>query len=599
MKSIPLGTDAETNQPVRVPTSAFTTHMHLVGGTGKGKTTALHTMLHSLMMDPLSRDCFIIVDRLGNFSQELLLWMASPQFCTESVRRRLLYICPAREDRVLTFNPLLYDTPAHGYYKVERATEIILRAWESVNIEAMPRLARWTFNAFWAAAQLGLTIADCVHLLMPGSDYHRALLERLPPRLQAEWTEITSARHSEATRILDSSRNRLKPYFESDILRRMFGARTSRLDVARWMRDGRIVLVDLSPRGRLATQLANTIGALLVNEVLATARSLPLGERYPTYLVLDEFQNFVGPDLESALPEVRQLGIRLLLSHQSFAQLKRGDYDLSSMIWQAQSRFIFGVQGEDADLLAHEVATIRFDPDRIKEERYTRRQRVAGHEIRVLSSWSSAKSSSSEWNKTYGRDWSQNEGVSQGPHILDEVKSRSSGRSDKEGRSEGYSFSGTDSTGGHETLVPIHEDFMELASRSYVGFEEQRTLWAQKIRLLTRGQCLLRLVDEPAIRLVNVKRSAVGYLQLDAGTLARQMPQVIDQMNQLVENNFAAPEFVSAVEVDREAEHRLESLLRPTTTMNATSSREKTTAKSTEAVQESVGPESTTESPFT
>ena len=59
-----------------------------------------------------------------------------------------------------------------------------------------------------------------------------------------------------------------------------------------------------------------------------------MGERYTTYLWLDEFQNFVGPDIESALPEVRQLALRLILSHQSLSQLKRGDYDLSNMIYQ-------------------------------------------------------------------------------------------------------------------------------------------------------------------------------------------------------------------------------------------------------------------------
>ena len=75
---------------------------------------------------------------------------------------------------------MLYDNLRHGSTRVSRATDIILRAWESVNIEAMPRLARWTFNAFWAAAQLKLTIADCVHFLMPGSPYHTRRLKMLP-----------------------------------------------------------------------------------------------------------------------------------------------------------------------------------------------------------------------------------------------------------------------------------------------------------------------------------------------------------------------------------------------------------------------------------
>jgi hypothetical protein len=128
----------------------------------------------------------------------------------------------------------------------------------------------------------------------------------------------------------------------------------------------------------LSGQLANTIGALIINEVIATVRSLPRGVKHRTYLFLDEFQNFVGPDLESALPETRQLGLNLVLSHQSFAQLERGDYDLSAMIFAAQSRMIFGVQGEDADILAHEVASLTFDAKRIKEELYSRRQLLRG-----------------------------------------------------------------------------------------------------------------------------------------------------------------------------------------------------------------------------
>ena len=307
MSTILLGHDRNSGDPVRIPKKAFQTHLHLIGGTGKGKTTALHTILHKLLLDPFDQAGFLIVDRLGNFSQELLLWMAS-QFCTEDVRRRLLYIEPSREDVVLGFNPLLHDTPGHGFYKVSRATDIILRAWESVNIEAMPRLARWTFNAFWAAAQLGLTIADCVHFLMPGSPYHEQLLAVLPDRLRYEWEEVSHGRSGEVTRILESARNRLKPYFESDILRRMFGATHNRLDVERFMRERRIVLLNLAPRNRLSMQLADAIGALVLNEVLAAARSLPRNVRYPTYLVLDEFQNFVGPDIEAASPRSANWG---------------------------------------------------------------------------------------------------------------------------------------------------------------------------------------------------------------------------------------------------------------------------------------------------
>lgn len=573
MRSVLLGTDAATGQDVRIPADAFSTHMHLIGGTGKGKTTAVHTILHPLLTDPFNRSCFFIIDRLGNFSEELLLWMSS-RFCPPMVRERLVYIQGAREDVVATFNPLLYETPAHGYYKVERATEIILRAWESTNIEAMPRLARWTFNAFWAAAQLNLTIADCVHLLMPGSPYHRTLLDLLPLQLKAEWEEIMNGRGSEATRILDSSRNRLKPYFESEILRRMFGARRSRFDVERMMREGKIVIIDLAPRSRLSPQLANTIGALVINEVLAVARSLPRGVRHPTYLLLDEFQNFVGPDIESALPEVRQLGIRLLLSHQSFSQLERGDYDLTNMIFQAQSRMIFGVQGLDADMLAHEVASITFNSRKVKEEIWSRRQLVTGHRKEILKSSGESYGNADQWAETYGKAWGNTRGESTNEDAKSNhtTVSRGDQESKNEGGSKGGSSSHTKTNNESETLVPIHDNFLELSSRSYETFEEQKSDWAREIRNLPTGHALLRLVNEPHLRLVKVKRSAPGFLGFDTHTLVRRYPEVYEHMDALIEKNFESDFFVSANEVDREVEERLKRLLKPTIHVDTTKS---------------------------
>jgi hypothetical protein len=559
MNAVLLGHDSRTGQEVRVPASAFSTHFHLVGGTGKGKTTAIHTMLQPLLSDPFNKSAFFIIDRLGNFSQELLLWISS-RFCPEHVRKRLVYVQPSREDMVSPLNPLLYESDAHGYFRVERATEIILRAWESMNIEAMPRLARWVFNAFWAAAQLGLTISDCVHLLLPGSKYHNALLLLLPDRLRAEWEEISQSR-GEMLRVLDSTRNRLRPYFDSDILRRMFGSHTSRLDVLRLMREGRIVIIDLAQRNRLSPQLADTIGALTINEVIATVRNLPRGVQYPTYLFLDEFQNFVGPDVETALPETRQLGLKLVLSHQSFAQLERGEYDLTSMIFAAQSRMIFGVQGEDADLLANEVASITFDSHKIKDEIWSRRQLTTGHRIAKLRSSSRQNTYGDQTGETESSNTGESSGRSGRDLFIDPVmqEGKTTGKSQSDSRTSSHSVGETE--GEHETLVPVYEEFRELSSRTYESFHEQRSEWARDIRNLRTGQALLRLVNEPQMRLVNIKRSAPGLLGYDLHTIARKFPQAIERMEKMVEENFHSEFFVSASDIDKEQEDRLEALL--------------------------------------
>ena len=544
-----------------IPKRAFQTHFHLIGGTGKGKTTAIHTMLHPLLRDHRDPSAFFIVDRMGNLSWELLLWINS-KFCPQSVRDRVIYIEPAREDFVMGLNPLVYDTLQHGFFKVQRATDIILRAWESVNLEAMPRLARWTFNAFWAAAQLGLTIADCQHLLMPGSVYHKALLNALPPLLQAEWREIQRG-GNEAGRILESSRNRLKPYFEAPVLRRMFGTTKGGLDVLRFMKEGRIVILNLAPQNRLSEQLGDAIGALVINEVLANARSLPMGVRYPTYLLLDEFQNFVGPDLESALPEVRQLAIRLILSHQSFAQLKRGDYDLTSMIWQAQSRIAFGVQGEDADILGHELGSITYNPKRIKDEMYSTRQKLVGHEKITLNSWGEAAMEAESWDKKYGEGWSSNDSKAKRDRSIIETNTHADMRSRNEQQGKGGSTSHSHQKGQAEHLLPIHQEVQELSRKTFYTGDEWDRVWAKRARLLPTGVALARLVDDPRLYKVFVERSAIGYLGWDAAVLRRKLPHIIDEVHAFIEENFRSEFFVTPDVIERETEERLNAILNP------------------------------------
>ena len=77
----------------------------------------------------------------------------------------------------------------------------------------------------------------------------------------------------------------------------MFSSSHNYLDVLRWMRERRIVVINLAPLGVLPETIADTIGGLVVNEVFSVARSLPPGQRVETLVCLDEFQRFAMPVL--------------------------------------------------------------------------------------------------------------------------------------------------------------------------------------------------------------------------------------------------------------------------------------------------------------
>ncbi len=539
-----MGTDEQSGADVGFDADHLARHLHLVGSTGSGKTTALLKIIRQILVSVYDPACLFVIDPMGNLSQDLLRWIANTRYCPAGVRRRLLYIEPAREDIVLPFNPLIYESPAHEYYQVERTISLILRAWESQELSAMPRLRKWCFNAFLAVARLKLPIAICQYLLQPGSPEHNALLNRLPSDIKYEWLEILQSRGNEAIRILESTRNRLDPFFRSVILKRMFGSRTSHFDVERFITERRIVILNLASARRIPRHLTGAIGGLALNEILETAMSMPRELVRPTYILLDEFQSFIGPDVYDAIPTVRQQGIRLILSHQSFSQLEQGEVDLTGLIWQPRNRLAFACDAEDADILAHELAHLTFDPMTIKHQLKSHHQRIAGYRKELLNTWSSTEGKGRKRETSHGSNRADNRSETRQPgQEIYPTRATGHGESRSRGLSEGTSETSSESTGTHEVNVPIHEDVESLSSVTFKSFEEERTEWGKVIRTLKTGQAIGKFYDDAELHHILVDEDPIP-----------DSPKLRAAVQDLIQKNFESDLFVSAARMDEEAE---------------------------------------------
>lgn len=553
MTKIILGRDVQNSHEVGFDSDHLARHLHLVGSTGSGKTTALLNIIRQILTATYQIACLFVIDPMGNLSYDLLRWMANTRYCPEGVRRRLLYIEPAREDVVLPFNPLIYQSAAHEYYQVERTISLVLRAWESQELSAMPRLRKWCFNAFLAVARLQLPIAVCQYLLQPGSAEHDALLKILPPDLKYEWHEILSARGSEAIRILESTRNRLDPFFRSVILKRLFGSRKSHFDVERFITERRIVILNLASARRIPTQLTGAIGGLALNEILETAMNMDRNVVRPTYVVLDEFQKFIGPDIYDAIPTVRQQGLRLILSHQSFSQLIQGDIDLTGLIWQPRNRLAFACDALDADTLAHELASLTYDPMTIKHQQMSHRQRIIGYRRETLQTWSSSDARGKSHGTSRGENRSENESLTQpGDRRKDPSRGTGKGTGNTRGESEGTSETHTSSTGSHEVNVPIHEEVEELAGVTFKSFDEERNEWGKVLRTLNTGEALAKFYNDSVLHRVLIDEDPIPD--------STRLRAAVDE---LIQKNFQSDLFVSAAQADREAEEIRLSLFQP------------------------------------
>lgn len=555
MIPIQLGIDRLTDSQIIIEPDQFRTHFHLIGATGSGKSTAIQTLLRPILMQPRSEICALfLIDPMGNLSRDLLGWMANERLCPQHVRDRLVYIEPAREDIIMPFNPLSHTSEANRYYQTMRSVDIVLRAWAAQDVSQQPRLLQWTYKAFCAAAMMGLPIAMCKHLLHPGSPEHEAILNRIPGDIRFHWNDILNARGSEAVRILESTRNRLDPFFESTNLRRMFGSTQSLFDCERFIKERRIVVLNLGKYGKIPGFVADTIGALALNEIVETASRLSTNEGKqtvdPTYVVMDEFQKYVSVDIEDALPTVRQMGLRLILAHQSFAQLEREDVDLTQMIWQARSRLMFANNARDADIIADELTKLTFDSMKIKDIRKSKKQLIVGYRKEWLESESSSSTRSTSNTEQNSTGYNQSSGESIPPEKYRPTKSKNDGRTSATSKGHTHADSSGATSGRSQANVPIHDTFEEISNITYESFEEQSLQWGKQIRRLQTGEAFGMFAGDSDVHFVNV-----DYLPL------YDSPQLREAVETLIEKNFESDYFISASEADREIERYRQQLL--------------------------------------
>ncbi len=555
MIPITIGTDRDSHEKIHIEPDQFRTHFHLIGATGSGKSTAIQTLLRPILMQTRSETCALfLIDPMGNLSRDLLGWMVNERLCPQHVRDRLVYIEPAREDVIMPFNPLSHTSEANRYYQTMRSVDIVLRAWAAQDVSQQPRLLQWTYKAFCAAAMMGMPIAMCKHLLHPGTPEHEAILNRIPGDIRSHWSEILNARGSEAVRILESTRNRLDPFFESTNLRRMFGSTQSLFDCERFIKERKIVVLNLGKYGKIPGFVADTIGALALNEIVETASRLSTNEGKqavdPTYVVMDEFQKYVSVDIEDALPTVRQMGLRLILAHQSFSQLEREDVDLTQMIWQARSRLMFANNAKDADIIADELAKLTFDNKKIKEILTSRKQLIVGYRKEWLNSESNTNTNSTANVEQNSTGYNQSRGQSNPPGTGGATKSNNSGKTNSTSRGRTNADSSANTAGRSQANVPIHETFDEISNKTYESFDEQMLHWGKAIRKLQTGEAFGMFAGDP-----NVHTVKVDYLPL------HESPELREAVDTLIEKNFESDFFISAAEADREADLYRQQLL--------------------------------------
>jgi hypothetical protein len=287
-------------------------HMYIIGQTGAGKSFLLQLLTLS---DIYHDQGFAIVDPHGDYATDIM------KYIPEHRLNDVVYLNPADRNFPMAFNPMEITDPAMKDHISSELVGVLKRMFESWG----PRLEyilRYTILALLDHPDS--TMLDITRMLNE-KDFRKAVIRDIQdPVVKSFWiTEFASWNEKFASEAVAPVLNKVGAFVANPLVRNIIGQKKSAFNIRQIMDEGKILLVNLS-RGQVGEDNAAILGSLIVTKIQLAAMSradMPLEQRRPFYLYVDEFQNFATDSFAVILSEARKYGLNLTVANQYVSQM--------------------------------------------------------------------------------------------------------------------------------------------------------------------------------------------------------------------------------------------------------------------------------------
>ena len=191
-----LGTNLSNSLPVFLTPKLLSTHLHILGSTGVGKSFLMEAIIKSLILQGCG---VVLIDPHGDLYHRLLSFCAwlSLQKPQLQLHRRVVPFDVAETQNIIGFNPVSRNARVMTY-QVVALMESIRKCWGQGSFQETPRLARWLFNVAYALVSANVTFVQAQHLVNPA----------LEPRASRDHSAHYQSAHSSGVGVARSNEAR-------------------------------------------------------------------------------------------------------------------------------------------------------------------------------------------------------------------------------------------------------------------------------------------------------------------------------------------------------------------------------------------------------
>lgn len=332
-------------------------HMHLIGGTGHGKSQTLQHIIHHDLMRP-DPPSLVVIDSQGD-----MLWKL----------QNLKYF--VENDRLIVIDPQY--NPALNIFDMKPKRIAGYSPIFKEQIEAgIVELYHYMFGAIASdmTSKQGTAFVFVVRLMLSidGATLH-TLLELMEDQSktakESPFYPYTSKLDPTARTFFENQffnkqafgqtkqqlARRLYAILSVPAFNRSFAATKNKLDMFDALQSGKVVLVNTS-KALLKTDASALFGRYMIALTMAAAfERAATADRHPAFLIIDEAADYFDESLESLLTQARKYKLGVLFAHQHMSQLTP---DLkSSVAANTTIKFAGGVSDQDAHTLDADMRT--------------------------------------------------------------------------------------------------------------------------------------------------------------------------------------------------------------------------------------------------
>jgi hypothetical protein len=345
--------------PLTLSHEARFNHMHVLAGSGVGKTVLIENLIrHDLAApDPPS---LILIDPHSDLVRKL---MRSDM----GIEDRLIHIDPRDTKYPVALNPFAINQERFSAYDEvtrEQVTAGVIQTfgylWNGLTNLALTGKQEVFFRyvtrlllTLPSVVGRNATILDMLKLMQDPTPYARAI-EQLPDIQRDFFERDFKTKVFEQTR--EQIRYRLQAIIENPTIARLFMATETKVDFFTEMNRGAVILVDTAKD--FLKDGSAVFGKLMISLVLQAVlerAAIPEQERKPTFLMVDEAGTFFSNNIDDLLTEARKYKCGILLAHQhldqSTASLR------ASLAANTGIKFASGLSAADASAMARDMRT--------------------------------------------------------------------------------------------------------------------------------------------------------------------------------------------------------------------------------------------------